>query len=298
MIVEFSTDLDTQKIFAADIEVDMLFGEQFQNSSEILIATFSNPKLVVDSNRIAKLPFAQRESLLTLLTSPSRIARFSKTEHFVNKAKYPLVWAPSIDTFIMCSALHKLDLSSVKKATEIGCGSGLAGKYLLEKLDSKASIDLVDIDHRSIRCAQEAIKSNRVAYHVQKAQDFMKNKQFDLVISNPPYLPSPNGEERPPFGGTALMKFLINNAESFLAPKGRLILLRSSIDIEAIKTKQLGKNFKTRVIKQREVPLKVTSVLNDEQWCEYLSKQKGIQTNTLPGYTFSHELSVVEISKL
>lgn len=303
MIVEFNCDLSMQRILAAGIEIDMLFGDtqkQFfaqSNMREVPIASFAGPRLVFDSDRILRLPPAQREALLALLASSSRVARFSKTEHYVDKAKYPLVWAPSIDTFLMCAALHTIDLQSVGSVAEIGCGSGFIGKYLLERVHAGASVDLVDIDHASVACAQDAIKSVMVSYHMQDAQDFLAQRQFDLVVSNPPYLPSPDGEEYPPFGGTRLLNFLCDNAADFLKPRGRLILLQSSIDQRAIDTKSKGNYLRSRVLQTLKVPLKVTSVLNDDLWCKYLAGLKGIRQEQVGGYIFYHELVVLEISK-
>lgn len=303
MIIEFATDLSSERVFAEGDEVALLFGRPQVGRGpgrheEVPVATFENPRLVTDSVRMLELDPPVRESILALLASQRRTARFSGTRHEMNKAKYPLVWGPSIDTFFLCSVMHDLDITSVGDAAEIGCGSGFVGKYLLERLPPDAKLELVDIDAAALACAEDAVGRDRVAYIAQDAEKYLARRRPALVISNPPYLPSPDGSEILPFGGTRLLQFLVAEAGEYLAPGGRLIVLQSSVSASRVASSAPKKGLRSRLLRTLTVPMKVVSVLNDTHWMRFLEKTTGMRTESQGAYRLYHELMAIEITKL
>lgn len=71
---------------------------------------------------------------------------------------------------------------------DLGCGSGVIGLTLEKKVSTK-SVDLIDISKDALKVTHKNCgKMNSKASIIQN--DFLKNisKQYDVIISNPPYI--------------------------------------------------------------------------------------------------------------
>jgi len=82
--------------------------------------------------------------------------------------------------------------SSVFKILDLCCGSGCIGISLLKKF-ANTHVDFVDIDELALKQTKKNLKINKIArkrFSVIKSNLFrnLKNKKYDLIITNPPYL--------------------------------------------------------------------------------------------------------------
>jgi len=141
------------------------------------------------------------------------------------------VYEPAEDTFLLISALEKLDLKN-KNILEIGTGSGIISLFAARLAKSVVA---VDINPEAISCAKENAAQNKIGNIEFKESDLFKNidEKFDIIVFNPPYLPDePLTEDIAldggPDGRKTIERFL-KGAPKFLNPRGRILLLESSI---------------------------------------------------------------------
>ncbi|MCX9084132.1 MAG: class I SAM-dependent methyltransferase [Candidatus Methanoperedens sp.] len=157
----------------------------------------------------------------------------------------PEVYEPAEDSFLLAEAALPRILDS-NRILEIGCGSGLISAVI--KNNTKAQIIGIDINPHAVKCT----KDNGVDAIRGDLLSCVKGK-FDLIIFNPPYLPT-NDEERTDDwinaaldggnnGRKIIDRFLLK-AREHLVDNGRILLLVSSFtDIEEVKSKMLSLGY-------------------------------------------------------
>jgi len=203
MILQFSTDLRKQEIFAHGDELAQRMGlDQDENGNRVYhypkdkkvhVATLDDPVLVTDNYRFAQLtPSAKRDTVFGLFDFPVRTTVYDGTELEFEQAKYPGVWGPSIDTLLFCKALHDHpEVLRAQTATELGSGSGFISKYVMEHATDLQQMLLVDLNSHAIQCAEDNINDDRADFAIGDALEIIKDKRFDLLLCNPPYIPRP-----------------------------------------------------------------------------------------------------------
>lgn len=194
-------------------------------------------------------PFASEllpERMLGLMTKAGILAsegglfrsrvRFSSLgdELFVHSA-YPTVSADSVffgpDTYRFARAIRSClrDRSEpIRRAVDIGCGAGPGG-ILVAKSHPEADIVLVDINDAALRIAEVNARIAGTPNAVAHKSDLLSGVpgEFDLIVSNPPYLNDPL-ERAYRHGGGALgadlSQRIVDTALERLAPGGTLLL--------------------------------------------------------------------------
>ncbi|CAI5740428.1 unnamed protein product [Hyaloperonospora brassicae] len=115
------------------------------------------------------------------------------------------VYAPAEDTFLLLDALHDelphLVALDPALCVEIGCGSGAVFVYLATQLQqSKTSAVFLatDINRLAASVAQQTATNNGVhtfdVVHTDLLQCFESRIQVDVLLFNPPYVPTPPEE--------------------------------------------------------------------------------------------------------
>jgi release factor glutamine methyltransferase len=140
-----------------------------------------------------------------------------------------MVYEPSEDTYLLIECLPT-NLTGMH-VLEIGCGSGIV---CVEAAKRGGVVTAVDIDEQAVRATTILAKEHNVSVTALQGDLFtpINNQQFDLVICNPPYLPS--DEHDPDIaldGGTNGHEFIerfLQQVKEHLKMNGTLLLLYSS----------------------------------------------------------------------
>lgn len=127
---------------------------------------FDNDKNIKSEKRIIKFHFNNREFLLQ-----SDNGVFSK-----DKFDY--------GTRVL---LENIDINSLcGKVLDLGCGIGVVG-IILGTINKKISIDMVDVNERTIELAKENIRFNNLNNNVFVSDVYSNvTDKYDCIITNPP----------------------------------------------------------------------------------------------------------------
>lgn len=124
----------------------------------------------------------------------------------------------------------------VRRAVDIGCGSGAAGICVAKRLPD-AEVVLVDINPAALRAAAVNARSAGVANVSLRQSDMLRavEGRFDLIVSNPPFMIDQSARAYRHGGGplgAGLSLSVIEAARERLAPGGSLVLFTGSAIVE------------------------------------------------------------------
>jgi release factor glutamine methyltransferase len=135
------------------------------------------------------------------------------------------MYIPSDDTLLLADCIKQY---SGRRALEIGVGSGLLLGILEKNFDYVAGSD---IDLRALQHSKPRILSRVLLVCCDAASAFCTGK-FDLIVSNPPYLPDDhNVRDLTVHGGPKGIEttvHFVNSALPLLARDGKMLLVISS----------------------------------------------------------------------
>ena len=156
------------------------------------------------------------------------------------------VYCPSEDSFLLADAVLS-EIRGHEKILEVGCGSGFISAVVMN--NTKADIVGIDISPHAVKCTKEngieAIRGDLLA---------PIKGQFDIIVFNPPYLPT-NEEERDDgwlnaaldggIDGRKVIYRFVEDAGRCLSPGGKIFMLASSLaGIDEIKSKMASLGFR------------------------------------------------------
>ncbi|KAJ8517049.1 hypothetical protein ONZ45_g5720 [Pleurotus djamor] len=122
----------------------------------------------------------------------------------LTREDYERVYEPAEDTFLLLDALEQdaeeLKALNLRLCLEIGSGSGCVSVFIGSVLGSSTALFLsTDINTHACACTLATGKKNKVdiepvATHLDRALHSRLTGQVDLVVFNPPYVPTPTDE--------------------------------------------------------------------------------------------------------
>lgn len=307
MILEFDESLSQQRILAHGVELCAVLGRDrdaqgnrlaaLPDTETQLVATIAAPLLVTDYHRISLLPPAVRDTVCKLYESPLRINRYAGTTLEFEQRRFPNTWGPNIDTFLVCRALtrgpDKERLRSVRRAVEIGSGSGFIGKHLLRHAPALEELTLVDLAPDAVECGREQISDPRARFVTGDGLAFLAGAgKFDLIVCNPPYIPRPGSLGGNAYEGIGLIAWFIEEGARHLNPGGSIVCVISSVSESVVRPLIEARGVPCRVLDELHVPLKVLSVLNNPEWMAWLLERKGLRASHHLGYDHWHTVRV------
>ncbi|MFG2127171.1 HemK2/MTQ2 family protein methyltransferase [Streptomyces sp. NPDC048751] len=174
----------------------------------------------------------------------------------------PGVYEPQHDTRLLADALRREGIRPGADVLDVGTGSGALA---LEAARLGASVTAVDISWRAVLTARFNAWCSRQRVEVRHGDltGAVRDRSFDLVISNPPYVPSPG--RWPPRGaarawdagqdGRALLDRVCAEAPEVLRPTGALLLVHSGLcGVEDTLTRLKGAGLSAEVTDRTSIP--------------------------------------------
>jgi release factor glutamine methyltransferase len=171
------------------------------------------------------------------------------------------VYEPAEDSFLLAKAALK-EVEPGMRILEVGTGSGFISAVLLANLKDIRLL-ATEINPHAARCAKaNGVELIRTDLFRGLKPESPENR-FDLILFNPPYLPT-SGEEKVPgwlnyaFDGGAsgretLDRFL-DEVRDYLRSGGKILMMISSITgLEAVREKMIGLGFKVDVVERKKI---------------------------------------------
>ena len=157
----------------------------------------------------------------------------------------PDVYEPCEDSFLLAEAALSI-IQNSEKILEVGCGSGIISAVI--KKNTQAKITGIDINPHAAKCTKE----NGMDVIRGDLLSCIRGK-FDMIIFNPPYLPT-NDEERTGDwinvaldggnDGRDIINRFLEEALHHLVENGRILILVSSFTgIEEVKSKMISLGY-------------------------------------------------------
>ncbi|NOJ28075.1 MAG: hypothetical protein DA330_08720 [Nitrososphaera sp.] len=173
------------------------------------------------------------------------------------------MYAPAEDSYLLVDCVGRY---TGKQALEIGVGSGLIADELCKNFQMVAGSD---IDFQSIRYCRAKNKKIMLVCS-DAASAFGGKARFDLIVSNPPYLPDDKQKDRAVHGGPTgietTMQF-VQSAMPLLSQEGRMLFVVSSHADTSALYELAGKlGLKKKIITEKNVFFERLSVV--EFTCE------------------------------
>jgi release factor glutamine methyltransferase len=174
---------------------------------------------------------------------------------------FPGVLRPPSDAALLGGVMAR-DGSGLRgrEALDLCSGSGILG-LTAARLGARATA--IDLSRRAVLNARLNARLNRLELEVLRGDLFapVEGRRFDLIVSNPPYIPAPpgtatNGAARAWDAGPDGRVFLdriCDAAATHLRPGGRILLVHSSLSDPAESERRLAEaGLTTRVAAEHE----------------------------------------------
>ncbi|MFA4957679.1 MAG: HemK2/MTQ2 family protein methyltransferase [Candidatus Methanoperedens sp.] len=157
----------------------------------------------------------------------------------------PHVYEPCEDSFLLAQAALSI-IQNSENILEVGCGSGIISASI--KNNTHARITGIDINPHAAKCTKEngidAIRGDLLSC--------IKGK-FDIIIFNPPYLPTNDKERTSDWinvaldggsDGREIINRFLEKASHHLVDNGRILMLVSSFTgIEEVKSRMISLGY-------------------------------------------------------
>ena len=149
----------------------------------------------------------------------------------------PGVFTPRSDTWLLADVMRRAQPPRDADVLELGTGSGAIGVAAAQS--GAHSVTVVDVSRRALVTAALNARLNGVRVRPRRGDLFapVDGERFDIVVSNPPYLPSDGipqrGAQRAWEGGAdgrAVLERICAGVADHLRPGGTVLLVHSSVN--------------------------------------------------------------------
>jgi release factor glutamine methyltransferase len=159
------------------------------------------------------------------------------------------MYIPDVDSFLLIDSIKDY---SGQSALEIGTGTGIVSRFLLKNFKYVVS---TDIDYNSLLYCKKH-NNSKINFICCDATTAISSK-FDLIVSNPPYLPNDQFYDKTIHGGkTGIEKSIhfIHCSISNLEKYGHIILIVSSLsDISKLDRFIYEKKMNRKIINKKKL---------------------------------------------
>ncbi len=178
----------------------------------------------------------------------------------------PGVFEPISDSWLLAAHLRRERLPRGAAVLDLCTGSGALAVTAARHGPEGANVTAVDVSRRALLTARLNARLNGTRVRTVRSDlfDGLGEERFDLIVSNPPYVPgpaasAPRGAARAWEGGDdgrLLLDRVCTEAHSRLRPGGALLIVHSSVCGEQATLDLLGRHgLRAAVVERQEGPL-------------------------------------------
>ncbi len=194
---------------------------------------------------------------------------------------------PNLDTMLIVSVLNSTPLNSYKRSIDIGSGSNFIAIHMA-KQNPSMTVTAIDIDPKSKEFSDSIELPSNINILTEDANKHLnKEKEYDLLVSNPPYIPTEREVQKATvsfvktnnfWGGIGLIDRMFNYIRE--GKRGCLIILVTSATLKAKKVQEhlihfSEKNeYKVEMLLEREIAYKAWFAGNSKVSHLMASKQQ------------------------
>jgi release factor glutamine methyltransferase len=176
----------------------------------------------------------------------------------------PGVYRPQADTWLLAQALYDAAIPSVARILDLCTGTGALAVTAARA--GAGHVTAVDISLGAVLAARfnTLVRGLPVRVERRNALTFGAGRQFDVVLANPPYVPSeqrelprsgPSRAWEAAWDGRALLDPLCTNAPEMLYAGGMLLIVHSAVcGVETTVDLLRRGGLKAAVVARRTVP--------------------------------------------
>jgi len=171
------------------------------------------------------------------------------------------IYEPAEDSFLLADAALK-EAEPGMHILEIGTGSGFVSAVLLANLKD-IHLLATEINPHAARCAKangvEVIRTDLF----RGIKPEKPEKLFDLILFNPPYLPTSKDEKVQGWlnyafdggiSGRETLDMFLDEVKDYLKPGGKILVLISSITgLGAVREKMKGLGFEVDIVERKKI---------------------------------------------
>lgn len=171
----------------------------------------------------------------------------------------PGVYAPQADTRLLAEALRAAAIPDRARVLDVGTGTGALAIAALR--EGASQVTAVDLSRRAVLTARVNTIGRPVRVLLGNALEVVAGETFDLILANPPYVPSDRAAYGPArawdagIDGRELIDPLCAKAFDLLVPGGTLLMVHSAlcgVDSTLIRLRDGG--LKAAVVHRRWIP--------------------------------------------